>query len=305
MIPHECRRNIFHQLEMENFYWAGRMSDLDFLSRLYDLKSLPSHDGRFADAAGDIWQHTVMNSDYEGYWVVADSRFDLLKCPDETFLRFLCEIVHPLVRPDTADAAKIITITNDWLRPEGWELAERTRVGGKPIFSARPSGIGSKIAVSRARQVADQLGSDYVAQQITRMEIAVESDPELAIGTAKEFVETICKSVLDSVKIEHHRLEFPQLVKTTLKQLKLTPESIREEAKAVATIRVLLNNLAAISSGLTELRNWYGTGHGKSAGANGLQSRHARLAVGAASTLALFILDTTAQRSHPASMERL
>ena len=49
---------------------------------------------------------------------------------------------------------------------------------------------------------------------------------------------------------------------------------------------------ATITQGVAELRNHYGTGHGKVAGAKGLQSRHAKLAVGAASTLAVFLAET-------------
>jgi hypothetical protein len=55
---------------------------------------------------------------------------------------------------------------------------------------------------------------------------------------------------------------------------------------------VLLNNLASISNGLAEIRNLYGTGHGKHARSKGLQRRHARLAVGAASTLGVFLFET-------------
>jgi hypothetical protein len=46
-----------------------------------------------------------------------------------------------------------------------------------------------------------------------------------------------------------------------------------------------------IVSGIAELRNEYGTGHGKASGQGGLGPRHARLAVGAASTLAAFLFE--------------
>ena len=41
------------------------------------------------------------------------------------------------------------------------------------------------------------------------------------------------------------------------------PEDIPEKAKAAETIKRLLSNLATITSGIAELRNSYGTGHGK------------------------------------------
>ena len=91
-------------------------------------------------------------------------------------------------------------------------------------------------------------------------------------------------------------LEIPQLVKLTSKELKLTPHDIAEQAKAAETVKRLLSNLASITQGIAELRNRYGTGHGKAAKSKGLGPRHAKLAVGAASTLAVFLMETHIQR---------
>lgn len=44
--------------------YYGRLEELDFLSRLYDLNAMESNDSRFLNAYGDIWQHTVNNDDY-------------------------------------------------------------------------------------------------------------------------------------------------------------------------------------------------------------------------------------------------
>jgi len=275
MISPDVRRNIIDNMEVESIHWPGRLSDFEFLSRLYDLKSMPSHDRRFSDAAGDIWQHTVNNNDYEGNWVFFDKRFNLLHCPDDMFLKFLAEMVHPLVRPDSDEVVKLIKIINDWLNTEGWELVERTRINNRPIYAVRPSTKTSKVAIDRTKKVALQLDSDYVSQQMTRLEVAVESDPELAIGTAKEFVETVCRTILGDQSESIDELDFLPLVKKTLKHLELVPDGIKSTNKAAETVRVILKNLAAIAHGLTELRNWYGTGHGKHAKVKGLQSRHA------------------------------
>ncbi|WP_428848607.1 abortive infection family protein [Shewanella marisflavi] len=70
-----------------------------------------------------------------------------------------------------------------------------------------------------------------------------------------------------------------------------------DEAKAADSIRKLLSNLATVASGVAELRNKYGTGHGKEGNAKGLSSRHAKLAVGAASTLAVFLVETHREQS--------
>ncbi|MEO5968305.1 MAG: abortive infection family protein [Bdellovibrionia bacterium] len=293
MISEITRRNIIDSLEMEKVCWNGRLNDVDFLSRIYNLKSLPSYDGRYDDAAGDIWQHCINNSDYEGYWVFSDERFNLMKCGDEEFLRFLCEMIHPLVRPDVDETEKMVGIFNDWLAEDNWKISEQKKISGRAIFFAQLNGSATKASIKRAKEASEILNSSYISQQISRLESSVELDPELAIGTSKELVETICKSILLERKANFSKGEdFPKLVKLTLKELQLVPDSIAESAKAASTIKILLNNIAAIAIGMAELRNWYGTGHGKHARSSSLKPRHARLVVGAASTLLTFLMDT-------------
>jgi hypothetical protein len=86
------------------------------------------------------------------------------------------------------------------------------------------------------------------------------------------------------------------LVRRAMEELKLVPDGIPEGQKGAKTIKGLLGNLATITQALAELRNLYGTGHGKHGKRTGLTSRHARLAVGAATTLAVFLFDTHAVR---------
>jgi len=125
------------------------------------------------------------------------------------------------------------------------------------------------------------------------MEEAVNFDPDLAIGTAKELIEACCKTILAELQVEYSdSWKITKLVKETSKKLKITPDDIKDQAKAAETIKCLLSNLATITQGITALRNKYGTGHGHSARTKGLKPRHAKLAVGAASTLAVFLVET-------------
>ncbi len=71
---------------------------------------------------------------------------------------------------------------------------------------------------------------------------------------------------------------------------------IPETAKGAESIRRILGNLGAVSQGLAELRNLYGTGHGKEGKARGLSARHARLAAGCASSLTTFLFETYKER---------
>jgi hypothetical protein len=133
----------------------------------------------------------------------------------------------------------------------------------------------------------------HLAEQIRRIEQSIQSDPALAIGTAKELIETCCKTILaERGKPVTGTPDIPALTKETLKELKLVPEGIPDAARGGDVIKRLLQNLGTIGNGLAELRGLYGTGHGKHGKAEGLSARHAKLAVGAASTLVTFLFDT-------------
>jgi len=143
------------------------------------------------------------------------------------------------------------------------------------------------------KEHAKVLNANHLAEQIRRLEASVETDPSLAIGTAKELIETCCKTIL--AERGHPVAGTPDvstLTKQTLKELKLVPEGIPDAARGADVIKRLLSNLGTIGNGLAELRGLYGTGHGKHGSATGLGVRHAKLAVGAAATLVVFLFET-------------
>ena len=292
-ISEVTRRNIADALTVANFSWSGRMPESEFLARLYNVNAMPSHDPRYKTAAQDISKHMEMNRDWSDDWVFYDSRFDLLHAPDETLLRFLCEMVHPVVQPDQEKVHWVLDMLNANLATDGWEIAARGEISGKSIFAARRRLEGASFAVNQAQRIADVLSGSYISQQITRMENSIGKDSELAIGTAKEFIETICKTVLARCSVPLNGTEeMLPLVRLTLKQLKLTPDDVTNGSQSSETIRVLLGNLSTVTHKLAELRNLHGSGHGKDATTNTLGARHARLAVGAATAFGVFIFET-------------
>ncbi len=140
---------------------------------------------------------------------------------------------------------------------------------------------------------AKVLNAKYLEEQIRRMEASIETDPSLAIGTAKELIETYCKTILaERGKPVDGTPDVSTLTKATLKELQLTPENVQEAARGADVMKRLLSNLGAIGNGLAELRGLYGTGHGRHASSTGLSVRHARLAVGASTTLVTFLFET-------------
>ena len=292
------RKDIFDAMIVERVNWSGSLEESEFLSRLYNLQEMESTDSRFPDASGDIWQHRTNNYDWEDHWVFYDPRFQLMNGDDEQLLMFLAETVHPVVRTDVTESQRLVQLYNQFLRNDGFEIAEKSRISGKPIYVGRNIGTATLPGLSTAKETLSTTDLVYVSQQITRMEAAIHNDPSLAIGTAKELIESCCKTILEERGVAHGANDdLPKLVKATVKELKLTPSDIPDEASAADSIRKLLSNLATVAHGVAELRNKYGTGHGKSGQTKGLNSRHAKLAVGAASTLAVFLVETHRSRN--------
>ena len=209
-----------------------------------------------------------------------------------------CEahIANPSTYTDPATLKREYEKLVGLLRRDGYEFSE-----------GRLRARGDDALLRHLSATAASIDAEYLAAQVDRLAEAVEQDSDLAIGQAKELVETCCKTILaGSGDSEHDRLDLVPLVKQTMKELKLLPEDIPDAAKGAKTIKAVLGNLAMISQGMAELRNLYGTGHGKHAKHKRLPARHARLAVGAATTLASFLFETHAARSRddqPSSSE--
>ena len=195
-------------------------------------------------------------------------------------------LVNPGTYSDTSALRRQYDKLLSCLRRDGYELED-----------GRLRARGNSALLRHLSTTADTLDAEYLAAQVNRLIGAVEQDADLAIGQAKELVETCCKTILAaSGESDYDRLDLVPLVKKTFKRLQLLPEDIPENARGTRTIKAVLGNLAMISQGMAELRNLYGTGHGRRAGYKRLPNRHARLAVGAATTLAVFLFETHSER---------
>ena len=292
-LSRETRRNLLDYLAAEGVQWYGRLDDVAFLSRVYDLTELPSYDYRFHDAEADIRQHRENNNDWDNDWVFGDERFELRDGPDDVLLRFLAEMVHPVVRPDVEGARELVETMNDFLRGDGYELVERTRLAGKPVWAAVRRALDGASASPAIRGARATFDADYILRQITRMETAIQEDPALAIGTAKELVETTCKAILEARHMPiSGKEDVGDLVHAVSRDLGLRAADDHSRARDPETVRKVLGALNNVMLGIADLRNSYGTGHGRSPASVGLEPRHARLTVSAASAVAVFLWET-------------
>lgn len=287
------RRDITDSLITDRVNWSGRLDEPGFLGRVWKLSEMASYDGRFRDAAGDIWQHRINNYDWDDDWVFHDDRFDLAGCPDEVFVRFLAEMLHPVVRADLDEVKHLLAFFNECLANDDWELIEVRQLSGRPIFEGRRrEALKTPIEaldLGRYRRLDDP---QVIRDHLRRIDRDVKSDPAGAIGSSKELVETVLKQILDEYEIDYKKGDdVMDLYKKVQKELRLNAEAVPGDRKgskaAVKTLRALETTIQS----LAELRNEIGTGHGRT-GRSPALTRHARLAFNAAVTVVEFLLDT-------------
>ncbi len=185
---------------------------------------------------------------------------------------------------------------NEHLRPDGFELHQIGDISERPIYSVRETALVPS-AVAHIERVVRLDDMEDVRRRIRRMDSNIETDPELAIGSAKEIVETICHLILDEHGVAAAATwDLSRLVKEASKPIRVTPQDVSDTSPSADSIRMVLGSLATVVAGIAQLRNAYGTGHGHAPGRSGLGPRHARLAVGAASTIATFLYETAVAR---------
>ena len=153
---------------------------------------------------------------------------------------------------------------------------------------------GSTVAITQtAENLKSKFSSDYLSRQIDLMVQMQVSDPTNAIGMAKELIESCCKTILDEKGIAYTKNDdVPQLADKTMDALNLLPANVQPTDRGADAIKAVLGNLRAIPSKLAEIRNPFGSGHGKSASFQGLEVRHAKLAVGSSITFVDFVWST-------------
>lgn len=142
-------------------------------------------------------------------------------------------------------------------------------------------------------KLKERFSSEYLTQQINLMIEMKEQNPTESIGKSKELIETCCKNILENENVIYDsNSDVNTLIKLTMKTLNIHADCITNSTSEAKNIKKILGSLAGIASSIAELRNSYGSGHGKNVNYQGLSSRHAELAMGTSVTLVKYLWDT-------------
>lgn len=144
------------------------------------------------------------------------------------------------------------------------------------------------------------LDAEHLHMYIDRINRSIKTDPSLAIGSTKELIEATLKTILNGhgSSYDDKKDDIPKLLKQVQKVLELAPEEVDNSKKGSEIIKKILSNLGSVAVGIAELRNLYGSGHGRGQQPKGLTARHAKLVVGAGTTLCSFLLETYEHRNN-------
>jgi len=158
---------------------------------------MPSTDGRFKNAEGDIWQHVVNNNDWELSELLY-RRLEITEIPDERFARFLETCVHPLVTPDFKRIDKLVALFNEALKNDGFAMRASGRLSGRPIYKVvsitGAGGVGGEYEVVLSFAGEDREYVERVAEILKLNQVSLFYDNyEEASLWGKDLVEHLHK----------------------------------------------------------------------------------------------------------------
>jgi hypothetical protein len=195
------------------------------------------------------------------------------------------EVLNELLGPRLENLAALAAHCRlaDWLAEH--ESALSTDIYGTP---------GIRLI---AADLSDLTDPSAIHEQLARLRsIDATADPALAIGTAKDLLESTVKVLLASLgePIEKNA-KLPKLVERLHRALDADPSMLPAGDPATGPLRLVLGGLKSTAIGIVELRNKVGTGHGGLEATNLTGSSLGRLAIDAVSTYCAAMLSLHAQ----------
>lgn len=173
------------------------------------------------------------------------------------------------------------------LREDGFDVDEATG-------TVRIGRAGAKLTEHALNALSDP---QSIHDHLHRLRDSVDTDPRLAVSTAKALIESTAKCVLTARGKNYSRAaKVPALVNAAQESLGLAPKSVSDEDRA---LRQALQSLVTLTQSVTELRNSVGIDHGAEEVPRWVRPRHARLVVGAAQVWCQLMLETLADPDAP------
>jgi hypothetical protein len=257
----------------------------------------PSIIGTTSPLLADAYTHAQLNALFmtAGFPGDAPQGNKIEKCR-QWLRRANSECADPLPMFGTLIAEFMDTDPTPWTpeRNNGVDPRERLKaaLAKEGLSYGRGGYIHGASLSGPSRSLAERIKSDGIQAieiEYERAYKSIESDPAAALTAACAILESVCKCYLEETDRELPKKQvLGTLWPEVAGQLGLTPKDLADD-----DLKRILQGLFSIADGVAALRTHEGSAHGKSEGKNyKLTPRHARLAVHAAHTMALFVLET-------------
>ena len=223
---------------------------------------------------------------------------DAMRRPDgdkaiERLIVTVCDPREYLAEPDKAVAVR--ERLNAALEPDGLSV---TVVGGKAILVERQQ---NGLVVEPFLAKVQTINFDTVQVEIARALPNLKTDPEDALTAASSLIEAVCRSILIELNQPlPPRKDIEGLLKAVQEQLHLSPGRSDLPPEIEMDVRQILGGLTSVIKGVGALRTHGGDAHGREKGFQRIDGRIALLALNAASTAALFLIETWERQQHRA-----
>ena len=207
---------------------------------------------------------------------------------DERIKRVILKVCDPReYLPEPEKAAAVREHINRALEPDGLAV---TVVGGKAHLTERHT-TGTILEPFIAKVAT--LDFDTVQIEIARALPNLNDDPEDAVTAACSLIEAVCRSILIELQLPlPPKKDIDGLIRAVQEPLGLSPGRTDLPVDVEQDIRQILGGLTSVAKGVGALRTHAGDAHGREKGFKRIDPRIARLSLSAASTLALFLIET-------------
>jgi hypothetical protein len=193
-----------------------------------------------------------------------------------------------------------------------WDYRNETIVSSDPSrtlpasVDARFSELIGRTEAGFAPSVVIALGGtagvldfDTVSRDLDRALDNARADPEDAVTAACSTVESVSRSILMELALPlPEKKDIKGLFNAVKKPLGLSPDRTDLDPRIAEDVRRILGGLSTVVEGIGALRTHGGDAHGRERGYVRIDHRIATLAIHAASTVALFLIETW-QRKFP------
>jgi len=214
----------------------------------------------------------------------------------QTIQRVMLRVADPRDYLSVPDKGRtVIDHLNQALEPDGFAV---TIVNGRPTLVQRDM-LGTVVTSFIAKVTV--LDFDTVELDIARALANAKTDPEDAVTAACSLLESVCRSILIELSIPlPAKKDIDGLVRAVQEPLGLSPGRADLPVLIQDDVRQILGGLTSVSRGIGALRTHGGDAHGREKGHPRIDTRIARLAIHAASTLSLFLIETWEHRQNRA-----